>query len=938
MGCNASAPERVAPPAIKGKPAIKKGQPPAARTGRRDSIRRAGVSAETDQAQQSRPDHTANGSESFNKKELHRKHNNRLSIRASVTIGHATIAQYEKDKATLSILQEATADNPLFAPLSDEQRQVVYGAMVDDTVEAGEIVIREGERGDLFYVVESGVFVAKIASRGAEPVKTYESRGCFGELALLYNSPRAATVSCTKGGRLWAIDRGVFNMIMIKSNDEYAKSTQEFLKTIDLCKGLETNKLELLASMVEEMNYSVGDYVWSAGATIDALYILREGEVEVCAAVDAAEGTIFDGKADEGNNQNVQRRTSFVVESFKGKKDSHRSAKLRRGDWYGSAILRAELAMTGRGNSFDLGEEPAGTQRESARDFLRAAAGGATHVAGGKALGRTKVLVLRLSSLRSAAASAVGDLPKQMSDSVMRHAERALSGFVSLTPLQRARLLTGLPARWVPAGKAVRSPSTVDGSLIRAMQLISKGRAHEALEDGSLPEVTQEDVEEDAGPQADGVKQGWLSCGSIVDESSLIDLAQPPTDEPVFAIGGDVQVVDLDVDVLVALSSVMAKAARRSDTGKSSHANEILSLDELTHVALLGAGGYGAVWLVQHQSNSHTYALKKMSKGHVVAKRQVDHVNNERKLLSLCDHPFLIELVSSFQDATNVYLMLELVLGGELFSYLDEHGALDTEPARFYTASVACALEYLQDRNVVYRDLKPENLLIDHEGYIKIVDFGFAKVVYQGEKTWTLCGTPEYLAPEVILRRGHDVRVDWWSLGILLIELFSGCTPFSSDDQFEIFKNIVKNEIDYDDIGMPSDATEFCKAVLVTDPSLRLGTFDQGGGLAVRNSDFLKEIDFVQLANRTLPAPYVPYIASSTDTRHSPDEEELEIPDSVALDPTEAKKAASYFPEFEVLGGGVENDWNPDEPATRARRKSEELTHPIAAATAAAAN
>ena len=181
-----------------------------------------------------------------------------------------------------------------------------------------------------------------------------------------------------------------------------------------------------------------------------------------------------------------------------------------------------------------------------------------------------------------------------------------------------------------------------------------------------------------------------------------------------------------------------------------------------------------------------------MSKPHVVSKRQVDHVNNERKLLSMCDHPFVIELFGSFQDKDYLYLLLELVLGGELFTYLDVQGPIKEGPARFFGASVAMALEYLHQYRIAYRDLKPENILIDAQGYIKVVDFGFAKVVYEGERTWTLCGTPEYLAPEVILRKGHDVRVDWWSLGILIVELFTGGTPFYSDDHFDVFKKIVK--------------------------------------------------------------------------------------------------------------------------------------------------
>ena len=963
MGCGASAPERIAPAeagkrtsAVKGSPA-----PANARMGRRETIRRPGVSAEgrgwSGPAGMGSSSSTSfGGSSSTNGFGERRSSAIRSGTRNSITLGHTTIATYEKDRRTIDILKQATEDNPLFEPLSEEQRMVVYGAMVDDTVEKGEVVIREGERGDLFYVVESGAFAARLAAHGpdAPPVKSYASGGCFGELALLYNSPRAATVECTQSGTIWTIDRAVFNMIMIASNTEGKEAKQNFLKTIDLCQELDASKIDFLSTICEEAVFDVGDYVWNAGDNVEALYFLREGEIEICAPEKAPEDSVCSGNPDDGTSDNGRRTSSFLLNSFKSASAGSRTIKMRRGDWFGSAILHANLAMA-RTSSFDA---QSNASRESARDFLspRSATGGSTHVVSGKALGRVTLLVLRLSSLRSATANAVGDVPKLMCEAVKRKAERSIPSFLSLTPTQRVRLLTGLPARWVEMTKPLRSPPGMLGAPVNPVQVVVKGFAHEAMADGSLPDVKdfirrgdgeaeggggeangdngdEEEQEEQADPNDDPNAErkkstGWLAWGSCVDEQYLANPSLTPADEPVFAIGRDCLVVDLNADLLVMLASVMSKAARRSDNKEGgARPMPVISLDTLNHVAILGAGGYGAVWLVQDKGSNVTYALKKMSKAHVVAKRQVDHTNNERRLLALCDHPFVIELFSSFQDSTDIYLLLELILGGELFSYLDEHGPVDTEPARFYTASVACALEYLHDRNVVYRDLKPENLLIDSEGYIKIVDFGFAKVVYQGERTWTLCGTPEYLAPEVILRRGHDLRVDWWSLGILMIELFSGVTPFATDDQFEIFKRIVKCEINYDRFGLPWDALELAQGLLVVDPSQRLGDFEHGGGRALRESKFLEPIDFVQLANKSLPSPYVPYIESSTDTRHSPDEDELEMPETAKpVDGMDKKKLAQQFPEFAVLEGTDLEDWDAIIAKDMARRSGLEPT------------
>ena len=172
--------------------------------------------------------------------------------------------------------------------------------------------------------------------------------------------------------------------------------------------------------------------------------------------------------------------------------------------------------------------------------------------------------------------------------------------------------------------------------------------------------------------------------------------------------------------MLIAMSGLMSTVARRSDAGVGEKAT-VNSLEELKQVAILGAGGYGFVCLVEQESTERVFALKKMSKPHVVSKRQVDHVNNERKLLSMCDHPFVIELFGSFQDKDYLYLLLELVLGGELFTYLDVQGPIKEGPARFFGASVAMALEYLHQYRIAYRDLKPENILIDAQGYLSLI-------------------------------------------------------------------------------------------------------------------------------------------------------------------------------------------------------------------------
>lgn len=200
-----------------------------------------------------------------------------------------------------------------------------------------------------------------------------------------------------------------------------------------------------------------------------------------------------------------------------------------------------------------------------------------------------------------------------------------------------------------------------------------------------------------------------------------------------------------------------------------------VSLTDLRVIATLGVGGFGRVELVQiHGDTSRSFALKQMKKAQIVETRQQQHIMSEKEIMGEANCQFIVKLFKTFKDKKYLYMLMESCLGGELWTILRDKGNFDDSTTRFYTACVVEAFDYLHSRNIIYRDLKPENLLLDEKGYVKLVDFGFAKKLQSGRKTWTFCGTPEYVAPEVILNRGHDISADYWSLGVLMFELLTG--------------------------------------------------------------------------------------------------------------------------------------------------------------------
>ncbi|WWC91546.1 uncharacterized protein L201_006492 [Kwoniella dendrophila CBS 6074] len=259
------------------------------------------------------------------------------------------------------------------------------------------------------------------------------------------------------------------------------------------------------------------------------------------------------------------------------------------------------------------------------------------------------------------------------------------------------------------------------------------------------------------------------------------------------------------------------------------------------------------------------FAMKVLKKSEIVRLKQVEHINSERSILEKIRHPFVVELYATYQDQLNVYMLLSYIPGGELFSHLRRAGRFSADVTRFYLASIILAIEYLHSRDIIYRDLKPENLLLDRYGYLRIADFGFAKII-EDNRTFTLCGTPEYLAPEIVLSQGHGKAVDWWALGILAFEMLAGYPPFFDDHPLGIYEKILRG-----DIAFPSHidpyAKDLIRGLLTSDRSKRLGNL-RNGARDVMSHAWFTGVDWRTLERKEIGAPIVPRVASMGDSQN----------------------------------------------------------------------
>merc|ERR1712228_210563 len=242
---------------------------------------------------------------------------------------------------------------------------------------------------------------------------------------------------------------------------------------------------------------------------------------------------------------------------------------------------------------------------------------------------------------------------------------------------------------------------------------------------------------------------------------------------------------------------------------------------------------------------------------------QQEHIMNEKKIMAALDSPFCIKLFATFKDELNVYFLLEPVMGGELFSLLRHQKTFKQRTASFYCGCVVLAFEYLHNKlNVIYRDLKPENLMISSNGYVKLVDFGFAK---KRNNTCTLCGTPQYLAPEVIRNYSHGFAVDWWTLGILIYEMIFGYPPFEAGGNVKMYEKILRGQVEYpQNDSLNVSVRDIINKLLRKESHKRLGAGPKGAQ-SIKRHDFFNRIDWKELSEQKKDSPWKPTIRNAHD-------------------------------------------------------------------------
>jgi len=728
---------------------------------------------------------------------------------------------------------------PLFKRLAKDQHPLLAAACVAQDFKPGAVVIKQGDLGNEFFIIKCGEANVTVLGTGEttpKKVATLKAGDYFGENALLREEPRSATVTASNALSTYKITREKFQELGLNEKLHFAnrkavgaggarkvETKKPSPKTDDerrlIADALKNNdNLQTMVTLDDARIQQMIDVAWKETTPLgkeiiqegdlnaDYFYVVQEGSFEIFVAEHTDQGDNGQQSAERAINRGESKYVSTV----------------NKGGSFG------ELALL--------------------------------------------YLVPRAATVKAKTDCTVWVIDRgNFKDILMKVSSEKIAEYVGY--LNRVDLLNPL----LKEEKLAVAQALVEMHFTRGENVVEQGDAGSTfyiLYDGQVHVIVDgEKKAELEASQAKGTAQFFGERSLLSDEARAATVKVHSSTAKALALDRDSFKTLLGPLQEIIDTSGTDKERRPSiqRPGQSVNPNdkphEKILRKELTKIGLLGCGGFGAVELFEHRVTGDTYAMKGLSKGFIVKTGMQDSVMNEKNILLKTNSAFIIKLFECYNGAQTLYFLMEAALGGELYATYNRKGFHGSEKhAKFYAAGVVFSFEHMHERRIIYRDLKPENLLLNEQGQIKLTDMGLAKFVIG--KTYTTCGTPDYFAPELIASTGHTIAVDWWTLGILIFEMMSGHPPFESAYPMQIYSKVMKgiNKVSFPQ-KCQGTVGDLIKALLKKEPSERLPMLTNGAK-KLREMKWYAGFDWDAMEQLLMEPPYRPVVKSKKDIQN----------------------------------------------------------------------
>lgn len=670
-------------------------------------------------------------------------------------------------------------------------------------VQAGKTIFKQGSFGNFFYFLKEGSVELHIDNKFIKNLKETES---FGEMALLHGAPRSATIKAKTDCLLWCLERKTFRKIVEHISQLNFEENKSFVESINILANMDNDQKQILCSNLIKEIYEKGDKIVKMGDQANCIYIIKEGIVGCFKdgerVRELTKGDVFGERSIL--TETVRSLDVIAEESVTCFSISIETLRTMVGDSYRDvlfknclklAFLKSEIFGSINGSMIDdsykffklkeynEGEVILDKDHIMSSDLIVVLEGGIKNNKGKEVAVRNAILFEK--DVFNGTKDKLADVYVASPDCLLMKIEskifqKQLGGsFDSL--LSKSSLLESLAK--VPLFKNFNHRKLEELSkVVQEVQFFDKDKIIKEGEEGDKFYIIK------SGKIDIHVKGNYirsLSTNQYFGERALF--FKEPRSATATATNDVVCYVVEKSDFLNLLEENLKQYLEK----KLFLQDNTVEMKDLECFSELGSGNYGNVCLVQSKKNKFFYAIKSIAKTQIDSEQLHENLDLERSILLQIDHPFIVKLVKTLKDTKYIYFLMEYIKGKELFDVIRDIGLLNKFQTQFYGASMLNSIEYLHSKKFVYRDIKPENILVTETGFIKVIDFGTAKAIV--DRTTTIIGTPHYMAPEVILGEGYTFNVDYWSIAICLYEFVCGGVPFgeTADDPMDVYLAII---------------------------------------------------------------------------------------------------------------------------------------------------